>query len=309
MTRFRRWLIPILLGVNAILALGLLVGRQTPHVGFGLKKSLVRLDLTAPIAWENEAAFFGSTAGARNWIRLIDGAAADPRVAGMLLRINSPGGTIGASQELHAAVSRFQAKGKKVVVSVADLCASGAYYAAAPADLIVANPGSLVGSIGVILSAPEWSALMDRIGVKMNTVKSAPSKDMLSPWRPLQPSEREGLQTIIDEMYRQFLETVLSGRLPHYTNAGMAQVIRGVADGRVFAGSQAVTLGLVDKLGDEREAIRELQRLCHLPVSTPVRRLSKGRFPGLSALDDLSGSFRRLTGEGPAVEYRQQPWP
>lgn len=303
-----RGAIPTLLFLNALLALALWLGGSRGKWPLFQTKTLVRLDLTAPVAWENEAAFFGAGAGVHRWIRTLDEAAKDNRVAGVLIRINSPGGTIGASQELHSAVLRFKATGKKVVVSVADLCASGAYYAAAPADLIVANPGSLVGSIGVILSAPEWSALMEKLGVRMNTVKSAPSKDILSPWRPMVASEREGLQSVIDVMYGQFLNAVLEGRTNHYTNAAVGATIRSAADGRVFAGTQAIALGLVDKLGDERQAGRELARLCGLDENTAISKTSRRGLAGLAALGALGSFWDQVTGSGAPLEFRQSIW-
>jgi protease-4 len=221
----------------------------------------------------------------------------------VLLRVNSPGGTIGASQELYEAVKRVREGGKKVVVSVGDLCASGAYYASLPADRIIANPGSLVGSIGVILSAPEITGLMDKIGLRMNTVKSAPSKDILSPYRAMTGGERASLQELIDGMYGQFLDAVLTWRT-NRAAGGSAAVMKRHADGRVFTGAQALKLGFIDGLGDERAARRELAALCGMrPESATVRRLGGGKWQDLL---ELSGLFpgRGLTGAH--LEYRVQ---
>ncbi|MCP9774121.1 signal peptide peptidase SppA [Cyanobium sp. WAJ14-Wanaka] len=166
----------------------------------------------------------------------------------LLLRIDSPGGTVGDSQEIHSALLRLKEKGCKVVASFGNISASGGVYVGVAADQIVANPGTITGSIGVILRGNNLSKLLERLGVSFETVKSGIFKDILSPDRALTGAERDLLQGLIDSSYNQFVEAVATGR-------GLdQQLVRSFADGRVFTGAQAKELGLVDQLGDEETA-------------------------------------------------------
>tara|TARA_Y100001968_G_scaffold320565_1_gene353673 strand:- start:8118 stop:8891 length:774 start_codon:yes stop_codon:yes gene_type:complete len=166
----------------------------------------------------------------------------------LLLRIDSPGGTVGDSQEIHAALLRLREKGCHVVASFGNISASGGVYVGVAAEKIVSNPGTITGSIGVILRGNNFSKLLDRVGVRFETIKSGTFKDILSPDRALTPEEKELLQSLIDSSYEQFVNAVSTGR-----NLS-EELVRSFADGRVFTGSQAKDLGLVDELGDEDHA-------------------------------------------------------
>ena len=180
----------------------------------------------------------------------------------LLLRIDSPGGTVGDSQEIHAAVLRLRAKGCRVVASFGNISASGGVYIGVAAETIVANPGTITGSIGVILRGNDLSKVFERIGIRFDTVKSGVYKDILSPDRPLSPEERALLQELIDSSYGQFVRVVAEGR------SLTEETVRGFADGRVFSGEQAKSLGLVDELGDEDHARRLAARLADLDEQT-----------------------------------------
>ncbi len=201
--------------------------------------------------------------------------------AALLLRIDSPGGTVGDSQEIHAAIGRLRGRGCHVVASFGNISASGGVYVGVAAERIVANPGTITGSIGVILRGNNVSKLLERIGISFETVKSGLYKDILSPDRALTPAERELLQDLIDSSYGQFVAAVAAGR-----NLS-EEVVRRFADGRVFSGAQALELGLVDALGDEEAARRLAAQLAGLdeektrPVNLgrPSRRLA-GLLPG-----------------------------
>ena len=149
----------------------------------------------------------------------------------LLLRIDSPGGTVGDSQEIHAALLRLRDKGCKVVASFGNISASGGVYVGVAAESIVANPGTITGSIGVILRGNNLSELLAKVGVRFETVKSGAYKDILSPDRALSPEERELLQSLIDSSYDQFVGAVAEGR-------GLDRdTVRTFADGRVFSGA------------------------------------------------------------------------
>ena len=188
----------------------------------------------------------------------------------LLLRIDSPGGTVGDSQEIHAALLRLRTKGCRVVASFGNISASGGVYIGVAAESIVANPGTITGSIGVILRGNDLSRVFERIGIRFDTVKSGVYKDILSPDRPLSPEERALLQELIDSSYGQFVRVVAEGR------SMTEEAVRGFADGRVFSGEQAKALGLVDELGDEDHARRLAAKLADLDEAT-ARPVTLGR--------------------------------
>jgi protease-4 len=165
----------------------------------------------------------------------------------LLLRIDSPGGTVGDSQEIYSALKRLQKK-VKIVASFGNISASGGVYIGMGAEHIVANPGTITGSIGVILRGNNIERLLEKIGVSFKVIKSGPYKDILSFDRELTEPEQHILQELIDTSYQQFVQTVAESRnLSHDT-------VRSFADGRIFTGQQAVELGIVDRLGTEEDA-------------------------------------------------------
>ncbi len=178
----------------------------------------------------------------------------DDTVKGVLLSINSPGGTVGASKELYEAVKDLSAK-KPVVVSMLDQATSGGYYAASPATKIYANAGTLTGSIGVILNGFNAKELLDRIGIKSQIIKTGPYKDIFSPFRELAEPERQLLQELLQSTYQEFVGDVSKGR-----NLDL-EVVRKLADGRIYTGRQAKDNKLVDALGTLDQAIADLRGL------------------------------------------------
>ncbi len=172
----------------------------------------------------------------------------DREFPALLLRIDSPGGTVGDSQEIHAALLRLRKKGCNVVASFGNISASGGVYIGVAAEKIIANPGTITGSIGVILRGNNFSKLLERIGIRFETVKSGLFKDILSPDRALTSEERDLLQSLIDSSYDQFVKAVADGRKLSENK------VREFADGRVFTGTQAKELGLIDEVGDENDA-------------------------------------------------------
>lgn len=181
----------------------------------------------------------------------LDRAAKDDDVRAVVLRINSPGGGVTASDLMHAELRRFREKtGKPVVAVMMDVAASGGYYLACAADRILAQPTTVTGSIGVIMILPNFTGTMAKLGIGTNVIKSGPMKDAGSPLRLMQPEEREIFQRIIDQMYARFLEVVRAGR------PGLSEArIRELADGRVYLGPEALELGLIDGLGSIEDAV------------------------------------------------------
>lgn len=176
-------------------------------------------------------------------------AANNAEIKAVVLRLNSPGGTPVAAQEISNEIARLQESGKFVVSSMGDTAASAAYWVAACTDEIVANPGTLTGSIGVIMETTNLRGLFDSFGVEQETIKSGPFKDIGSYSRPVTKEERAILQSMVDDIYDQFVEAVAQGRDME------TDQVRLLADGRVFTGRQAMELGLVDQMGDMRDAI------------------------------------------------------
>ncbi len=182
----------------------------------------------------------------------------DGSVAGVLVRIDSPGGVVTPSQEVYTAMKRL-AKAKPVVVSMGSVAASGGYYVAVAGKTIFANPSTLTGSIGVRLQLTNVEGLMERIGVSSESLTTGKFKAAGSPFRELSPEDRAYLQGIIDDMQAVFVEAVAEGRnLPK-------EAVLPLADGRVFTGRQALEVKLVDRLGDMRAATVYLAGLCSLP--------------------------------------------
>jgi protease-4 len=195
----------------------------------------------------------------------------DESVKGVLLSINSPGGTVGASKELYEAVKDLS-ETKPVVVSMLDQATSGGYYAASSATKIYANAGTLTGSIGVILSGFNAKELLDRVGIQPQTIKTGPYKDIFSPFRELGDPERQLLQDLLQSTYQEFITDVSKGRKLDL------EVVRKLADGRLYTGQQAKDNKLVDAIGTLDVAIADLRTLSrkkfNLPesIELPIRK-------------------------------------
>lgn len=175
----------------------------------------------------------------------------NPSVKAIVIRIDSPGGGVVPSQEIHDAVKRVRSKNNKAVIaSMGSVAASGGYYIAAATDRIVANPGTLTGSIGVIMETANLEGLLQKIGVEGVVIKSGKYKDVGSPLRKMSADEKGLLQAVMDDVHKQFIEAVAEGRSLELRAA------QALADGRVFTGRQAKEAKLVDELGDLEDAIQ-----------------------------------------------------
>lgn len=183
----------------------------------------------------------------------------DDSIKAILLRIDSPGGAVVPSQEIYDEVKKIRDLGKKkIVTSMGTVAASGGYYIASASDRIIANPGTLTGSIGVIMELVNVEGLLEKIGVEGIVIKSGKNKDVGSPFRKMKEEERALLQNVMDDVHAQFIEAVAQGR------SLKIDAVRSLSDGRIFTGRQAKELGLVDELGSLQDAIQQTAELAGL---------------------------------------------
>ena len=196
----------------------------------------------------------------------LDRAAADKKVKAVVLRVNSPGGTVTASDTMYEMLARFrQRTGKPVIASLQEVAASGGYYVACAADEIVASPTSVVGSIGVIVNTFDASRGLDKLGICSEAIKSGPLKDMGSPFKAMTADERSVMQGMVDEYYARFITVVKSHR-----NIGTEEKSRIATDGRVFSGKQALDVGLVDRVGLLEDAIKLARQKANAPGARAI---------------------------------------
>lgn len=269
------------------------------------------IDVTGPIVTEGGGAFATTaSAVADDIINAIETTAADDDVRVILMRVNSPGGSVVASDRIHHALEQVE---QPLVVLMGETAASGGYYISAGAEHIIANPNTFTGSIGVILQAPNVEELADRFGYKQVIFKSGDNKDLLNPYRAVSEEEASILQSVIDEAYENFLQVILAGR------DLSEDELRTLADGRIYTGEQALDVGLIDSVGYEEDAIAVAAELGGIQVAEGTeprviqhRRASGfedffGTFPGVRALNRLDALSAGEFSAVPAVEYRWQP--
>lgn len=195
----------------------------------------------------------------------------DPRIRGYVVAINSPGGVVGPAQSIYRELKRLRTAGTPVVASMGAIGASGGYLIALGADSILALPGTMTGSIGVIMELPNAAALMEKVGVAVEVVKSSEHKDLGSPFRPLGAGDRALLDSLVQDVYRQFVDVVADERrLPR------ADVLA-VADGRVVSGRQALERGLIDRIGNLTDAIAVAGRMAGLGSDPALARPREDR--------------------------------
>ncbi len=218
-----------------LIVISLIVTLMQKNVTLGDKIALLRVE--------------GPIFDSRDTIDELKGYVKDSSIKAIVLRVDSPGGAVAPSQEIYEEVRKAVVK-KKIVVSMGSVAASGGYYIAAPASRIIANPGTLTGSIGVIMEIPNLEGLMNKIGVKTEVIKSGRHKDIASVFRGIGKEEREILQNVLDNVHEQFITAVAEGRRM------LRDDIKKIADGRVFTGEQALKAGLVDELGNLEDAIK-----------------------------------------------------
>lgn len=223
----------------------------------------------------------GAILSSRDIVSTLQALAENSTVKAILLRVDSPGGGVAASQEIYEEVKSISDSLKPIVVSMGSIAASGGYYVSCGATRIVANPGTITGSIGVIAMFPNYRKLMDKLGLEMDVVKSGEYKDSGSPFRQMTEQDKKYFQGVVNDSYDQFLNVVSRERKLS------VEKLKKFADGRVFTGSQALDLGLVDTLGSFGDAVKIAAKLGGIKGKPAVIEARKPR----TLFDMVFGDF------------------
>ncbi|WP_129629778.1 signal peptide peptidase SppA [Candidatus Oscillochloris fontis] len=252
---------------------------------------------------------FSNSLGQSDILSQIKQATSDPLVQAVVLRVDSPGGGVVASSEIHAELLKLREAGKTLVVSMGATAASGGYYISAPAERIYANKDTFTGSLGVILSLTNYGEAFENLGLKSYVYKSGALKDIGSATREPTAEENAVLQQLVDEAYQGFVDVIAEGRgLPR-------ERVLEIADGRIYTGAQALELGLVDELGNLDEAIAGAMELTNLDnalvvrytSSSSLRSLLLSRLSAPQATSDPLGLRSITDPPAPVLEYRWRP--
>lgn len=290
----------VALGLAVVLAmtlagivLAVVLARREDGAGLGLGGRIAVLELDGVLGDDRE------------YLEQIRRLRENSSVKGYVLAINSPGGVVGPAQSLYRELKRLREEdGQPVVASISGTGASGGYYVALAADSIFALPGSITGSIGVLLEVPDASELMDRVGVSVEVVKSAEQKDAGSIFRPLTPGDREMLTGVVMDLYDQFVQVVADER-------GLdPDVVRQLADGRILSGRQALQYGLIDRIGNLHDALAAAGRMAGLGDRPKIIRPPSDRptlldiFLGRATTAALARLVRSVDGwAGPRIQF------
>ncbi len=260
----------LLFAAGTYVALGLVTDRSVPLLPSQGKVAVVPVE--------------GTLSGQQGVAETLRRYREDGSVEGVVLKIQSPGGTVGATQAVYRELRALRQQDRPVVAWIGDVGASGGYYAALAADSIYALPGSITGSIGVIMQFPNVEGTLEKIGLRMETVKSGPLKDAGSPFRALEEEDREVFRQLVDDAYGQFVDAVVEGR-------GMdRERARELADGRVVSGERAAELGLIDGVSTFSDALDVAGRLSGLGEDPRIVTPREGRLGLLDLVDGVSRS-------------------
>ena len=248
------------------------------------KNGIAIIDLYGPIAFPQYSNDYMPMA-ANLTLEQLDQIRQDTYVKGLLIRINSPGGTVAASQEIYNAIKRIKSElNIPIVAQIGDIGASGAYYAALGSDTIFANPGSLVGSIGVIIGNLSIHKLAEKHGIDYKVYKSGPYKDLLSMWRPASDSEDTLLQDVIDNVYDQFKQAFIESRKISHEKATQ------LAQGQIYTGLQALDHDMIDKIGGYHDALTYIGELTNLGKNPHI--IKKSNYGWKSIVNLLNSSIQ-----------------
>ncbi len=240
-TKVFLWVIGIILGASIVIAVII--------SGSGAGSEETEYDLSGSSAKVAVVNLTGTIMSSRAIVSTLQTLADNRSVKAIVLRVDSPGGGVAASQEIFEEVKSIRDSVKPIVVSMGSMAASGGYYVSCGATRIVANPGTITGSIGVIAMFPNYAKLMGKLGLEMDVIKSGRYKDSGSPFRKMNETDKKYFQGVVDNSFEQFLDVVAKERKLSLSN------LKKYADGRVFTGVQALKLGLIDTLGSFEDAI------------------------------------------------------
>ena len=286
------WLIGVLallvIFLVTIVAIESVLGQRLSFPTYGARVGLVRVE--------------GGIYDSRQVIGDLESLVEDPGIQAIVLRVDSPGGGAAASQEIFEYIRGIQEEGLPLVVSMGSVAASGGYYIACTADTIFANPGTLTGSIGVVMSFTNLEELFGKIGLDFEVIKSGRFKDTGSWSREMTDAERALLQGTIDDIHAQFVEAIAEGRGMEY------DAVAALADGRIFSGRQALEAGLVDRLGTLEDAVEVAGRMAGIEgeprVQEPVRR---ERLTLFDLLTGTASNLLRPEGSNVGAHYIYRP--
>ncbi|HLP15419.1 MAG TPA: signal peptide peptidase SppA [Bacteroidota bacterium] len=295
MTRTSKWvfgIISVLLILFVVVVFSfmyyLFSGDENEEVATGSNGTIALIELKEPIE------------SSENTVRLFKKYRENSSVKAIVFRVESPGGGVAASQEIYEEVRKTRDGGKPVVVSMGSVAASGGYYVSCGASKIVANPGTVTGSIGVISQFVHITGLMDKIGISSTTIKSGKLKDAGSPMRQPTEEDKKYFQEMIDDVYGQFVGVVASERKLDL------EVVKKLADGRVYTGKKAFELGLIDTLGTYEDAIALAGRLAGIKgTPTTIREKKKERLSDMlfgSVKNEITGLKNELVKQ-PLLQY------
>ncbi|HHV17086.1 MAG TPA: signal peptide peptidase SppA [Gelria sp.] len=228
------------------------------------------IEINGVLGGEATSLLTGSSTDSSRIMKAIRTAAKRPDIKAVVVRINSPGGTAVAAQEIGTELDKLRKTGKPVVTSMGDVCASGGYWIACSSDYIIANGTTLTGSIGAIMEMANLQELYDKLGIRQEVFKSGEHKDIGSAGREITPAEREILQAIVNDSYSQFLNQVKQGRQGKIDPLKLENI----ADGRVFTGETAVEVGLVDSLGNYYDAVKQAQEMAKISEDSRIEVLN-----------------------------------
>ena len=272
----------------------------------GGKDKIVLMDITGVIASEDAGSVLGGRKEPGMLVRVreqLDRARLDKNVKALVIRINSPGGGVTASDTLYHEIKKFKDEtGAKVIAHVLDMGTSGAYYAALAADQITAQPTSITGSIGVIMLRIDATGLMQKIGVQALQISSGGEKGMGSPFRPVSDEARKIFQGMIDSMYGRFVGVVAEGRKMD------PQRVRQLADGRIYTSQEAKEAGLIDRIGYLEDAFTQAKTLASLEHATIVTYMRPGEYrPNIYSMNLININFGDVAGPGIRFTYLWLP--
>lgn len=254
----------------AVAMVGLVMSEEGDGLsGFGPKVGVITI--SGVITASGEENIFGETIlSARAYMKMIRSAGEDDSVKAVVVRINSPGGGAAASQEIYTEIMRLREK-KPVVISMAEVAASGGYYIASAGSKIYANPATLTGSIGVIMETVQYQEMLGKLGIEAGALTTGPYKDTGSPVRPMREDERQMLKAMLNNVYEQFVRDVAKARKMDEA------AVRKVADGRVLTGEQALKAGLVDELGNYHDAIAAAAKMGGIEGEPKLKHFGSSR--------------------------------